>query len=194
MMQRPYPVHYDVEHDAWVYRAPGLDVDEAVMPNIDDAGFTIYIREDLDPKAALKSYFHAIGHIERCDHQKNDVQQIEAENHAAPVPQKSPVKPPEKKKIKWPFTSYDLFMLRKYPFLRQFFGLELGDLPREPLMPPKELIPGKTYFSPECKEEIMTDEQKRLFYRMAEIRIGETMSECYQLIYEDYLRKLNIAS
>ena len=47
-MNKPYPVHYDIDHDATIYRAPGLNVREAVMPNEEDSGYSVYVAEDLD--------------------------------------------------------------------------------------------------------------------------------------------------
>lgn len=83
MMNKPYPVHYDIDHDATIYRAPGLNVREAVMPNEEDSGYSVYVAEDLDNEEALKALKHALGHIDDCDFQKADVQQIESDQHDA---------------------------------------------------------------------------------------------------------------
>ena len=53
---------------------------EAVMPCMD--GYTVYINSELDEAARLKAYEHALGHIQRNDWEKADVQIIETVAHS----------------------------------------------------------------------------------------------------------------
>ena len=69
-------------------------------------------------------------------------------------------KAPQKKKITWLFTYFDLFMLRTHPTIRNFFGLDPEDLPEEPLWPPKDGKESMQYY--EQMEALMD-------YKMAEI-------------------------
>lgn len=44
-------------------------------------GFTIYLNARLSYQDRVKAYLHALGHVERNDWEKNDVQLIEKEAH-----------------------------------------------------------------------------------------------------------------
>lgn len=55
-------------------------VSEMVMPCL-DGGYTIYINSRLSHQGKVKSYLHAMRHIENGDWEKNNVQEIEYENH-----------------------------------------------------------------------------------------------------------------
>ena len=52
---------------------------EMIMPC--PGGYTIYLNAKLSYQERLKAYLHALGHVERNDWEKEDVQLIEAEAH-----------------------------------------------------------------------------------------------------------------
>lgn len=54
-------------------------VNEMVTPCFD--GYTVYLNARLSYAGRVRAYHHAIGHIERNDFEKYDVQQIEEESH-----------------------------------------------------------------------------------------------------------------
>lgn len=148
----------------------------ASLPNA-DGSFTIFV--DPNDSSDMQSYGfwkEVHGQIEKCHYdniQDKNANVVELEAHDIPA------KPaPAPKKHKWLYTYFDLFMLRRQPCLRKYFGISLDELPDEPLFPPKEIIPGAVYF-PGSNEEHMTDEQKRLFYRIAERRIDLLNAEFY---------------
>ena len=66
--------------DIFVYFAPLPDgVHEMVVPCLE--GYTVYIDENQDDFGRARSYLHAIDHIRENDHEKTDVQSIEAHAH-----------------------------------------------------------------------------------------------------------------
>ena len=66
--------------DIFVYFAPLPDgVHEMVVPCLE--GYTVYIDEKQDDFCRARSYLHAIDHIRGRDHEKEDVQSIEAFAH-----------------------------------------------------------------------------------------------------------------
>jgi len=66
--------------DIFVYVVSLPDqIREMVLPCAD--GYTIYINEMLDESERLKSYYHAIDHIDNKDWNKKDVQIIETLRH-----------------------------------------------------------------------------------------------------------------
>ena len=73
-------------YDVYVYRIelPG-NINEMVVPNSDDDGFTIYIDSRLSDNQAEAAYQHALGHITNNDFSKMSVQKIEHEAHQAEV-------------------------------------------------------------------------------------------------------------
>ncbi len=52
---------------------------EMIMPC--NGGYTIYLNARLSYQDRVKAYLHAIGHVERNDFEKGDVQKIEMEAH-----------------------------------------------------------------------------------------------------------------
>jgi hypothetical protein len=52
---------------------------ELVMPC--NGGYTIYLNARLSYQDRVKAYLHALGHVERNDFEKEDVQKIEMEAH-----------------------------------------------------------------------------------------------------------------
>jgi hypothetical protein len=66
--------------EIYVYFVPLPDgVYEMVVPCCD--GYTVYIDERLDETERVKKYKHALDHIQNRDHEKSDVQSIEARAH-----------------------------------------------------------------------------------------------------------------
>lgn len=61
-----------------------LDMDvripEHLVKNSDDS-YTIFLNARLSYESRLKSYYHALKHIEENDFKKDDVQKIETEAH-----------------------------------------------------------------------------------------------------------------
>ncbi len=133
---------YDEKTNTTVYRVP-LEVNEAILGNSEDDGYTIYIDEDLTDEEARKAFDHALGHVERQDFEKADVQQIEAEAHAAAavpdpedaapqpaVPEKKPMlKPKKEKRI---FTQHDLDLLKRDPTIADILGIPRNEIPKRP--------------------------------------------------------------
>ena len=96
--QRYAPI-YDAETNTTIYRLPlASPTGEAVIPNAEDDGYSVYLAEDLTDDQARDKALHAIGHVVNHDHEKVDVQEIEAAAHAAPEP--APVAPPKKPRLK----------------------------------------------------------------------------------------------
>ena len=52
---------------------------EMIMPC--SGGYTIYLNARLSYQDRVKAYLHALGHVERNDFEKADVQKIEMEAH-----------------------------------------------------------------------------------------------------------------
>ncbi len=152
----------------------------ASLPN-PDGSFTIFL--DPNDSSDMQSYGfwkEVHGQIEKCHYdniQDKDANQVELEAHDIPF---APAAPKEKKH-KWLYTYFDLSMLRRYPCLREYFKVNLEDLPDEPLFPPKEIIPGAVYF-PGTNEELLSDEQKKAFYKIAERRVDLINAEFYARI------------
>lgn len=59
---------------------------ETVVPN-EDGSYTIFINAKLSDEQRLKSYEHAIKHIEENDFSKTDVQEIEYSAHNSVIPE-----------------------------------------------------------------------------------------------------------
>lgn len=55
-------------------------IPEHLVKNSDDS-YTIFINARLSRESQLKSYYHALRHIEKDDFYKEDVQQIEIDAH-----------------------------------------------------------------------------------------------------------------
>lgn len=55
-------------------------VSEMTMPCL-DGGYTIYIDPRLSHQGRVKAYLHAMQHIEKCDWEKENIQEIEFEAH-----------------------------------------------------------------------------------------------------------------
>ena len=126
---------YDDKTNTTVYRVP-LDVNEVVLRNAEDDGHTIYINESLTDEEARAAFDHAVGHIQRNDFEKTDVQEIEAAAHAPaaePAPPPAPAKPAlKKRKQKRIFTASDLELLKRYPELRSILDIPKDEIPRKP--------------------------------------------------------------
>lgn len=68
--------------DIHIYRVPLPNgCDEAVTPDIEDDGYTVYINDRLSDQRAEQSYLHALKHIRGNDFELHDVQRIEYEAH-----------------------------------------------------------------------------------------------------------------
>lgn len=52
---------------------------EMIMPC--NGGYTIYLNARLSYQDRVKAYLHALGHVERNDFEKENVQEIEMEAH-----------------------------------------------------------------------------------------------------------------
>lgn len=69
-------------NDVHVYRVPLPDrCNEAVIPDAEDDGYTVYISDRLSDQRAEQSYEHALKHISGSDFELHDVQHIEYEAH-----------------------------------------------------------------------------------------------------------------
>ena len=125
---------YDDKTNTTVYRVP-LNVNEVVLRNAEDDGHTIYINEDLTDEEARKAFDHAVGHIQRNDFDKTDVQQIEAAAHAPaadPTPAPTPVPLLKKRKKKRVFTAFDLELLKQHPEIRNILDIPKDEIPSKP--------------------------------------------------------------
>ena len=140
MTERPellYPPIYDEKTNTTIYRVPLAEpTGEAVLPNAEDDGYSIYIAEDLTDDEARRKAVHAIEHVVNNDHGKADVQQIEADAHylggkAAPAPKK-PTLLKKKKKEKRLFTALDLALLKRDPFLAELLEIPRSSIPKKP--------------------------------------------------------------
>ena len=102
--EQQYAPIYDAETNTTIYRMPlGAPTGEAVIPNAEDDGYSVYLAEDLTDDQARDKALHAIGHVTHHDHEKTDVQEIEAAAHGgapAPAPAAAPKKPMFKKNRK----------------------------------------------------------------------------------------------
>lgn len=126
---------YDDKTNTTVYRVP-LNVNEVVLRNAEDDGHTIYINEDLTDEEARKAFDHAVGHIQRNDFDKADVQQIETAAHApaaapatAPVPSPAPLL--KKRKKKRVFTAFELELLKRHPEIRNILDIPTDEIPKK---------------------------------------------------------------
>lgn len=71
-----------IDSDVHVYRVPLPDAcHEAVVPDADDDGYTIYISDQLSDQRAEQSYLHALKHIHGNDFELHDVQTVEYNAH-----------------------------------------------------------------------------------------------------------------
>lgn len=73
-----------MSEDIYVYLAklpPG--VNEIVAP-CEGGGYCVYVDADVDEWTQIKSFRHALSHIENGDFDKSDVQLIECECHCRP--------------------------------------------------------------------------------------------------------------
>lgn len=138
MTEKPellYPPIYDEKTNATIYRVPlASPTGEAVLRNAEDDGYSIYIAEDLTDDQAKAKAAHAIEHIKNNDHEKSDVQQIEAEAHhikteEPPKKAKTPALRQKKKKRK--FTAFELEQLRQNPFLKELLEIPEDEIPRK---------------------------------------------------------------
>lgn len=69
-------------NDVHVYRVSLPDrCHEAVIPDADDDGYTVYISDRLSDQGAEQSYLHALKHISGTDFELHDVQSIEYNAH-----------------------------------------------------------------------------------------------------------------
>lgn len=170
-----WPVEYDEQHDVTFYRARGMETDEMVIQNPDDGGYSAYIDASLTEEQEAKKRRHVIRHLLKKHFGADDVQKIEAEAHSEKeleIVKEQPVQP--KIKHKWAFTYFDLYMLKTFQRLRDYFGLELEDLPDEPLFPPKHFDKGRN-IPKEYRESmpemqlIATYEQYGMYDRLEEI-------------------------
>ena len=137
MTERPellYPPIYDEKTNSTIYRIPlASPTGEAVLPNAEDDGYSIYIAEDLTDDQARAKAAHAIEHIKNNDHEKADVQQIEAEAHHIKMeePPKKKVSASRRKK-KRKFTALELELLRRDPFLHELLEIPEDEIPKKP--------------------------------------------------------------
>ena len=73
-----------MDDDIYVYLVDlPTNVPEMVAPC--SGGYTIYLNARLAYTDRVKAYLHALGHVERNDWNKEDVQQIEMEAHDGTV-------------------------------------------------------------------------------------------------------------
>ena len=110
-IEMQYNPVYDPDTNSTIYRLPNLgEPGEAVIPNSDDDGYSVYLDEDLTDEDAMEKAHHAIDeHVRKNHHGMDaDVQQLEAEAHhlvdaAEPeaVTQVEPKKPALKKKNRY---------------------------------------------------------------------------------------------
>lgn len=100
MIEQQYAPIYDAETNTTIYRLPlAAPTGEAVIPNAEDDGYSVYLAEDLTDDQARDKALHAIGHVTHHDHEKTDVQEIEAAAHGSapdPAPAASPEPIPKK--------------------------------------------------------------------------------------------------
>lgn len=138
MTEKPellYPPIYDEKTNATIYRVPlASPTGEAVLRNAEDDGYSIYIAEDLTDDQARAKAAHAIEHIKNNDHEKADVQQIEAEAHHIKTeePQKKKAPAPRRRKKKRKFTALELELLRRDPFLQELLEIPEDEIPMKP--------------------------------------------------------------
>ena len=138
-MEKPellYAPIYDEKTNATIYRIPlASPTGEAVLPNAEDDGYSIYLAEDLTEDEAKEKAAHAIEHIKKNDHSKADVQQIEAEAHHVETeepPKKAKTPALRQKKKKRKFTAFELEQLRRNPFLKELLEIPDDEIPRKP--------------------------------------------------------------
>ena len=105
-LEQHYSPIYVAETNTTIYRMPlAAPTGEAVIPNAEDDGYSVYLAEDLTDSQAREKAKHAINHVVNNDHEKADVQEIETAAHAstvdpAPAPAASRKKPALKKNRK----------------------------------------------------------------------------------------------
>lgn len=97
-LEQQYAPIYDAETNTTIYRLPlASPTGEAVIPNAEDDGYSVYLAEDLTDDQARDKALHAIDHVIHNDHEKADVQEIEAAAHAsAPAPAAAAAPKPKK--------------------------------------------------------------------------------------------------
>ena len=68
--------------DVYMYRVPLPDrCNEAVIPDAEDDGYTVYISNRLSDQRAEQSYEHALKHIRNNDFELHDIQAVEYTAH-----------------------------------------------------------------------------------------------------------------
>ena len=67
--------------DVYYYEVKLPDgINEMVAPDY-EGGYTVYVDERLDCYMKVQAFRHAMSHIENCDWEKDNVQEIEANAH-----------------------------------------------------------------------------------------------------------------
>ena len=97
-LEQHYSPIYVAETNTTIYRMPlAAPTGEAVIPNAEDDGYSVYLAEDLTDSQAREKAKHAINHVVNNDHEKADVQEIEAAAHvSAPEPAAAAAPKPKK--------------------------------------------------------------------------------------------------
>ena len=101
-LEQHYSPIYVAETNTTIYRMPlAAPTGEAVIPNAEDDGYSVYLAEDLTDSQAREKAKHAINHVVNHDHEKADVQEIETAAHASTVdPAPAPAAPRKKPALK----------------------------------------------------------------------------------------------
>ena len=101
-LEQHYSPIYVAETNTTIYRMPlAAPTGEAVIPNAEDDGYSVYLAEDLTDSQAREKAKHAINHVVNNDHEKADVQEIETAAHASAAdPAPAPAAPHKKPALK----------------------------------------------------------------------------------------------
>ena len=101
-LEQHYSPIYVAETNTTIYRMPlAAPTGEAVIPNAEDDGYSVYLAEDLTDSQAREKAKHAINHVVNNDHEKADVQVIETAAHASSAdPAPAPAAPRKKPALK----------------------------------------------------------------------------------------------
>lgn len=165
------------------------DTHDSVTVNTDDS-FTLFLDPNDSPEKQMEGFLHGVEKHIKGDHLYNteDKNADELEVEAHDLKKEEPKK--QRQKITWKYSTYDLYMLKKHACLRDYYGIELDDLPEEALWPPKYFQRGRDI--PKEYKQQMTDLQLSVIYqeygmydRLEELQDKE-MAVMYKEIIEAY--------
>lgn len=164
-----YSAVYDEKTNTTVYRVP-LTVNEAILQNAEDDGYSVYINESLTDEEAREAFNHALGHVQRNDFEKADVQKIEAEAHQT---HEEPLRRPVKERRT--FTPLDIALLRRDPSLAALLGIE--KIPRRPNAPGCNLK--KIWKDLNAEKSVSYCETKKKAFPYREVMCPINRTDCF---------------